>query len=211
MAVKNIMFDLGGVLVTLDLHRFIECFKEKGMPDVGDLIDPYEQKGFLQELETGKIDRESFRRKLSEYAGRELSDEDTTYILTGFTQDVPQYKLDYITELRKTYNVYVLSNTNPIVMDWFESDAFSPAGRPLSDYCEKVYTSFEIGVAKPDPDIFYYVEADARILPWETLFVDDGARNIETAAALGWHTLLVQNGEDWRNAVNETLRSLTQS
>jgi putative hydrolase of the HAD superfamily len=205
MAIKNVVFDLGGVIIDLDTQRAFRRFEEIGIGNARELLDPYEQKGIFLELENGTIDAESFRRKLSDYVGRELTGEDITYAWMGFMADVPQYKLDYLAELRKKYKVYILSNTNPVVMSWLKSGVFSPAGKPLAVYCDKVYTSFEIGLTKPDPRIFEFMLADAGITPAETLFVDDGERNIKTALSLGMYTCHPRNGEDWRPAVQKII------
>ena len=101
------------------------------------------------------------------------------YAWMGFIADVPQYKLDFLLELRKKYKVYLLSNTNPIVQSWARSEAFTPAGRPISAYFDKMYTSYEVGVTKPDAAIFDRMIENAPLIPAETLFVDDAKSNIE--------------------------------
>lgn len=207
MAIKNIVFDLGGVIAELDTQRPIDRFKEIGVADADKLLDPYEQKGVFLEFEQGKIDTETFRQRLSEHAGKELSLDDIYYGWMGFMLDVPQYKLDYILELRKTYNVYILSNTNPVIMRWAKSPVFSMAGRPLTDYCDKIYASFEIGLTKPDPQIFEYMFQDAGIKPEESLFIDDSKRNVEVGASLGMKTYQPTNEEDWREAVSTILKN----
>lgn len=205
MAIKDIVFDLGGVIIELDTQRPIDRFKEIGVSDADKLLDPYEQKGIFLALENGTIDLEGFRQQLSEHAGKDLSMDDIYYGWMGFMVDVPQEKLDYIQQLRKNYKVYILSNTNPVIMRWAKSAVFSPAGLPLTAYVDKIYASFEIGLTKPDRQIFDYMIRDAGIIPSETLFIDDGKRNIETALSLGFHTYQPANGEDWRGKIAEML------
>lgn len=204
-AIKNVVFDLGGVLISLDHQQALDRFKEIGVKDAGQLLDPYEQKGFFLELENGKIDAEMFRKKLCEHTGKQLTADQVLYAWLGFVSDVPQYKLDYLLELRKKYKVYLLSNTNPFIQSWARSENFSPAGRPITAYFDKIYASYKMGVTKPDAAIFEQMIQDASLLPAETLFVDDGKANIETAKRLGFHTYLPQNGEDWRPAVSALL------
>ncbi len=205
--IKNIVFDLGGVIMHLDHERAVRRFEELGVKDVRQLLDPYEQKGFFLEVEDGRLDAEGFRLKLSEHAGRCLSFEEIAWGWMGFVVEVPQYKLDYMLASREHYNIYILSNTNPYILDaWARTSAFSEAGRPLTDYCEKIYASYEMGVTKPDERIFTRMMADASLILEETLFVDDGRRNIETAAALGMHTCQPANMEDWRETVTQILQ-----
>jgi putative hydrolase of the HAD superfamily len=207
MEIKNIVFDMGGVIITLDAQRAVRRFEEIGLADIRRFLDPYEQKGFFLQLENGQLDAEGFRRELSAHAGKDIPQERVTYAWMGFMADVPQYKLDYLAALRQQYRVFVLSNTNPVVMPWLESSDFSADGKPLSAFCDKAYTSFQIGYTKPDRRIFEFMLTDAAITPSETLFVDDGERNIQAAAALGLHTCLVRNGEDWRPALKSSLIS----
>lgn len=191
----------------LDHERAVRRFEALGITDVRQLLDPYEQKGIFLEVENGTLDAEGFRRKLSEHAGRELSLEEVAYGWMGFIVDVPQYKLDYIEALRRQYPVYILSNTNPYILGmWARTPAFCEAGRPLSDYCEKIYASYEIGVTKPDRRFFDYMFTDSGMLPGETLFIDDSRHNVEVGASLGMTTYQPANMEDWRPAIDRLLR-----
>lgn len=203
--IKNIVFDLGGVLIDLDHIQAVRRFEEIGVDDAGELLDPYEQKGFFLELENGKIDTDTFCRKLREHTGKPLSYDEIRYAWMGFIADVPQYKLDFLLELRKKYKVYLLSNTNPIIQSWARSEAFTPAGRPISAYFDKMYTSYEVGVTKPDAAIFDRMIEDAPLIPSETLFVDDGASNIQVGQGLGFHTYRPENAEDWRKSILDLL------
>ena len=109
-------------------------------------------------------------------------------------------------KLREEYNVYLLSNTNPIIQEgWARTSEFTPAGRPIGAYFDKMYTSYEVGVTKPDPKIFEYMIRDSGLNPSETLFVDDGKSNIEIARQLGFETYQPENGEDWREPINRYL------
>ncbi|MDR1555939.1 MAG: HAD family phosphatase [Tannerellaceae bacterium] len=198
--IKNIVFDLGGVIIDLDLTRSIQRFEKLGLKQ-GEILDPYEQRGIFLELERGQIDLAEFCRILSRHAGRELSIKEVEHAWMGFIVDVPQYKLDYILALRKTHKVYLLSNTNSVIYDWAQTPAFSPAARPINCYFDAIYVSYKIGLTKPDPSIFEYMLNDSAILASETLFIDDGERNIAVARSLGMQTYQPRNGEDWREAV----------
>lgn len=205
MKIKNIVFDLGGVIAELDTQRPIDRFREIGVHDADKLLDPYEQKGLFLEFEQGKVDLPTFRQRLSEHAGKELSLDEIYYGWMGFILDVPQYKLDYILSLRKDYKIYILSNTNPVIMRWAKSPVFSMAGLPLTAYCDKIYASYEMGLTKPDKEIFEQMFRDSGMNPQETLFVDDSARNIEAGASFGMLTYQPRNEEDWREKVTEIL------
>lgn len=205
--IKNVVFDLGGVIIHLNRDRSVRRFEKIGVSDAEELIDPYEQKGIFLELENGKINLAEFNDKIREHAGKDIADEDIRQAWLGFIVEVPEEKLDYIAELRKDYNMYLLSNTNPAVQSWAQSSAFSKAGKPLNDYFDKMYLSYEMGVTKPDPSIFEQMVADSGMNPAETLFVDDGEANIVVAQRMGFHTYMPKNAEDWRNAITELLKN----
>lgn len=152
-------------------------------------------------MENGKIDTKTFDNLLRAHTGKALTKEEIQYAWMGFVSDIPQYKLDFLSELRKTHRVYLLSNTNPIIQSWARSSDFTPAGHPISDYFDKMYASYEIGLTNPDPAIFKWMMADAPLVPAETLFVDDGAANVRTARTLRFQTYQPRNWEDWREAV----------
>ena len=204
--IKNIVFDLGGVLIDLSHDQAVRRFEEIGVVDAAQLLDPYEQKGIFLEVENGMITADEYCQKLREHTGKDLSYEEIKHAWLGFIVDVPQYKFDHLLKLREHYNVYLLSNTNPIIQEgWARTDQFSAAGRPIGDYFDKMYTSYEVGVTKPDRKIFDYMIADSGLIPSETLFVDDAKSNVEVGRSLGFQTYQPANGEDWREAVDKIL------
>ena len=110
---------------------------------------------------------------------------------------MPQRNLEAILDLRaKGYKVCLLSNTNPFMMQWANHD-FDGQGHPIDYFFDAMYLSYECKVMKPRREIFDIMLRGQQSLPEETLFVDDGPRNVEAAAALGMHTLCPQNNEDW--------------
>ena len=104
----------------------------------------------------------------------------------GFFSGVDEHILTLLEELRHRYRLYVLSNTNPYVISWACSKQFSPAGKPLDAYFDKLYLSYEMGHTKPDERIFRHILSDAQLNAAETLFVDDGASNVQMGAEHGY-------------------------
>ena len=111
--IKNIVFDFGGVIADIDRDKAVQAFVKLGLKDAETRLDKYHQTGIFQDLEEGKLSADGFREKLGELCGRELSAEETRQAWLGFFTGVDVHKLDYILELRKSYRVYILSNTNP--------------------------------------------------------------------------------------------------
>jgi putative hydrolase of the HAD superfamily len=197
--IKNIVFDLGGVLITLDKDKAIRRFKEAGLDHAEELLDPYHQKGIFLELEEGKLSQEEFYEALRKEAGKYISNEMIDYGWFGFLKELPEYKLEMLEQLRgKGYKLYLLSNTNPVVMAWAFSPEFSSKGKSLDAYFDKLYLSYQIGCTKPAAKIFEVLINDSGITPSETLFIDDGSANIEMGKKLGMKTYQPLNGEDFR-------------
>lgn len=204
--IQNLIFDFGGVIAPISREKAVEAFKQLGLADADQRLDKYHQTGIFQELEEGKITADEFQTKLGALCGRTLSWEETRQAWMGFFTGVDVRLLDCLKELRKRYKLFVLSNTNPYVMDWACSPAFSSKGKPLTEYFNKLYLSYQIGITKPDRRIFDFLIADAGIDPAESLFVDDGAGNVQAAHALGFQTYCPRNGEDWRDALAALLQ-----
>ena len=186
----------------MDRDEPVRRLIEIGVKDADGLIDPYEQKGVFQDLETGKIGVEEFCRYLRKHTGKDLSYEDICWAWFGFIGGVPQYKLDYILKLREKYQVYLLSNTNQIHWDWTCIHLFPYRTFKVEDYFEKTYLSFEMKMAKPEPEIFKAIIEDAGIEPQETLFIDDSEMNCKAAQNLGISTYTAKEGEDWSHLFN---------
>lgn len=205
--IKNIVFDFGGVLFDLDYEGAIKTFKKIGLADAEQRLDRYHQRGVFELLECGRMAPDAFREELGRMCGRALTHDEVMSAWLGYVgAPVDEDKLATLDELRaRGYRTFLLSNTNPFVQSWAESPQFSKSGRPLSDYLEKCYCSFEVGIMKPDPAIFRYMLDDVGIAPEETLFLDDSPANIAAASDLGIQTLLVEKNGDWRPAVRAML------
>ena len=204
--IKNIVFDLGGVIMTLDPAEALRRFKALGLSDAERYLDSYTQSGIFGNLEEGKITAEDFRSKLSSLTGHELTFDECKHAWLGYRKDVPQRNLDLLKELRaKGYRLILLSNTNPFMMDWALSSDFDGKGSSLNDYFDALYLSYRLGIMKPAPDFFRQVLDNENILPEETLFVDDGPRNVEAAGKLGFMTMCPDNGSDWTGELRSLL------
>lgn len=204
--VKNIVFDLGGVIVTLDQPQAVRRFEELGVKNAAQLLDPYTQTGIFGDLEIGKIGTDTFRRELSKLAGRELTYQDCCYAWQGYVGEVPERNLVALDKLRREgYRLILLSNTNPFMMEFILSGRFDGKGRSLAQYVDTMYLSYQMKVMKPDETFFRRVLMSEKIIPSETLFVDDGPRNVAAASQIGIRTFCPENGSDWTNAIYDYL------
>ncbi|MDR0758291.1 MAG: HAD family phosphatase [Tannerella sp.] len=204
--IKNIVFDMGGVLVDVHRDRAVRRFQAIGVTDAEQLIDSCHHRGIFLDIESGAIDSDTFCRLLCAHAGKEIAREAIEQAWQSIVDPPESYKLDCLLALRKRYRTFVLSNNNPFLIDrWARTDSFSPAGRPITDYVDKVYVSYEMKCVKPDIEIFRMMVKDSGIVPAETLFLDDSPDNIRSAAEAGLRTYPVRNGEDWRTALEGIL------
>ena len=200
--IKNLLIDLGGVLINLDRQRCIEHFQKLGLQNVDALLDIQNQDGLLMQQEKGLITPAEFRDGVRQMIGKAVSDTQIDAAWNSFLVDIPTQKLDLLLKLREKYVVYLLSNTNQIHWEWTCAHLFPYRTFKVEDYFEKTYLSFEMKMAKPEPEIFKAIIEDAGIEPKETLFIDDSEMNCKTAQNLGISTYTAKAGEDWSHLFN---------
>lgn len=194
--IRNIYFDMGGVVFRQDTEEAFERFRSLGIdPDY--YMGAYGQKDFFLDLETGRIDADTFCRRLSAAANRDVSWAQAQHCWLGFIKDVPVERLHTLEMLKQKYHIGLLSNTNPFIMSFTRSDRFSPDGKGIGDYFNVLHCSYEMGVCKPDPEIFLAALREDGFTPEETIFVDDSSKNIEAARKLGFVGVHVPENQDW--------------
>ena len=193
--IKNIFFDLGGVLVNLDREKCLNEFQKIGVRKVEEQIENSFTRGLFRQLEVGTITPEEFRNEIRQMTDKQVTDSEIDYAWNSFLLYIPCSKLELLLRLRKNYRVFMLSNTNKIHFDYMVSNHFkAKPGFSIDDYFEKCYLSYELHLSKPDKAIFEAIIKDSGALPQESLFLDDNRQNVEAARELGIRSLLV--GED---------------
>ena len=196
--IKNLIIDFGGVIINLTRNRCIEAFESLGVKDIREqIVNNYQHKDLFMQVEIGSITSVGFRDGIRRLSGQALTDEQIDAAWIAMLDDVPDYKLNLLLDLRKHYNTMLLSNTNEIHWEWSERTCFSYKGHHVSDFFNRIYLSYKLHMLKPNADIFEYVLQDAGIKPEETLFIDDATPNCRTAESLGLHTYTPEPREDW--------------
>lgn len=197
---------MGGVIFRQDSEEAFRRFREAGL-DPEKYMGAFGQKEFFLDVENGKIDADTFCRKMAEASGREhVSWEEAQHCWLGFLKDVPVERLHYLLELKKHYHVCLLSNTNPFMMSFTRSSKFSSDGKPISFYFDTLFCSYEMKAYKPDSEIFIKALDTDKMIAGETLFLDDSMKNIVAAQRLGIQTLYVKTNEDWRDRLTLVLQ-----
>jgi putative hydrolase of the HAD superfamily len=196
MAIKNIIFDFGGVILDIDYLKTKEAFQTLGLSQEQLVYTQKNQSDWFSRIETGQISEQRFLNGLLEFLPPNTK---TNVVVEAWNALLGNYKSErllFLLETKTKYRSFLLSNTNVIHERWFTQKLRKEYGTQLSDYFEKVYYSHELGMRKPNKEIFEFVLQDNKLLPNETIFIDDSIQHIETAKQLGIQTLhLKQNQE----------------
>ncbi len=192
---KNIIFDLGNVVVDINLNNCVEAFKKLGYKGEGNFLNTYKQTGVFGDLEVGKIGREEFTANIKNLLNPEVTDKEIIAAWNAIILDYKAERIEAILELKKTYNVYLLSNTNEIHIDFCGNKV--PHVGSLDNLFHKTYYSHEMGKAKPNKDIFEELLEDAGIKANETVFFDDSSANVAAAQELGIDSYVIEYPDQW--------------
>lgn len=202
--IKNLLFDLGGVIMDLDRERCVRAFKDLGMKDPDSFLGLYGQQGDFLALEAGEIDADEFHRRVRPLFGdRQVSDAEIDEAFCEFLVGIPVERLRALRELRRDSRVLLLSNTNPIMMHSKIAECFRIEGLEMADYFDGIFTSYEARCCKPGKAIFDYAAHRGNMLPAETLFFDDSQSNVDAARSFGFHAVLVRPGDEFADLLRD--------
>ena len=233
--IQNLIFDLGGVLLNIDLPHCMNSVKALGVdfdrlsahPAFASV--PTSQKpavmgegvvatGAVHLYQVGEISTEQFIGGI-----QQLCRQGTTYqqVLDAWNTcciNIPQYRLDKILQLRQQgYHIYMLSNTNDAHWQYIMQECFG-GQEQVGKYFDKTFLSQEMHLAKPNDDIYLAMLQEIGAEPADCLFIDDSTPNLQAAAALGFHTLhadvsKTQNGKviappavEWKDQIDRLLQ-----
>lgn len=189
--IKNILFDLGGVIMDIRRDNCVEAFKKLGMADPGQFLGDYAQKGPFQGVEDGSVSASQFRDEIRKLIPARLSDEEIDDAFSQFLIGIPTHRLGELERLHESYRLLMLSNTNPIMWNGKIDSEFRKAGHDVGHYFDGIALSYEAKAMKPDLRIFRYAIEKLKMDPNETIFLDDSQTNLDAAARLGFKTLLI--------------------
>lgn len=193
---KNIIFDLGGVILNIDFSRSIEAFRKLGIANIDEIFSGYSQSNFFDSFDKGFVSDDDFISELKKYIPSQVSDHQVYEAWNSMILDFPAERIELLQKLKKNYRLFLLSNTNSIHFPVYNNQLKKIYEiSDLSELFENTYYSFRIGMRKPDAEIFKLVINENKLKPEETLFVDDSPLNTEVAEKLGINTL-VYNPEE---------------
>ncbi|HEX7585451.1 MAG TPA: HAD family phosphatase [Prolixibacteraceae bacterium] len=193
--IKNIIFDLGGVLLNIDPKKTIEAFGQLGMPQlIGDKGLSYDHDIFYL-MEQGQITPDEFRNGVRKLLLRDFTDHQIDDAWTAMLLDFPGIRVELVKNLRKEFNIYLFSNTNAIHVAKYQANFRNQHGFEVSSLFEKAFHSNEIGYRKPTPESFQEIIRLSGIIPEESLFIDDSLQNVEAAIATGLKGFWLEPGQ----------------
>jgi glucose-1-phosphatase len=186
---KNILFDLGGVILDINVQATLKKFYDLGFPAI--LMEyPHSMKTDLFfKYQTGQLTTVQFRNEIRKLAGVEMTDKAFDDAWNAMLVRIPRKRTDLISVLSKRYNLYMLSNTSELHVRVFEKMYQDTSGESMHDVFKKIYYSHEIGWHKPDYQAWEYVINDAGIKAGETLFLDDDIHNIKASQEMGFQAI----------------------
>jgi glucose-1-phosphatase len=199
--IKNIIFDFGGVICDLDISRSVEKFKEFGPPKAAFSGNQEEQDRQFEQLvdtyETGLITTQQFREAIRNHYRVPPSDPAIDSAWNALLMGIPERRIRLLEELRKSFRIFLLSNSNEIHYTRYREDLQVQFGyRDFNEIFEKAYFSYLLHLRKPSPAIFLRVINENSLIPAETMFIDDTLVHVETARKIGINGWQLLAGQD---------------
>ena len=197
LGIDAIIFDLGGVILNLDYHLTIRAFEKLGMKDSSELFSQKAQSGFFDDFETGKIGAQAFRKEVRKVLHSSVTDSEIDKAWNAMLLDFPQSRFEFLKSISSKKRSFLLSNTNETHMAWFKKYVNELFGENVFfNLFEEAYLSNEMGMRKPNVEIFEHVISQNQLDPKTTLFIDDSEQHLRGAKLAGLQTHWLQPNEE---------------
>jgi len=184
--IETIIFDFGDVFINLDKQATPLGLKKLGLEKWSAQID-----SLNFNFEKGLISKIDFLDGLNNLVPN-ANQKEVLDAWNGVLLDFPMYRLEFLEKISKKYQLFLLSNTDSIHINHFKERNGDDFYNRFYNCFEKVYFSYDLGMRKPDVEIYNFVINENNLIPEKTLFVDDNFDNIEGAKKTGlqvWHLL----------------------
>ena len=188
--INAIIFDFGDIFINLNKQASIDSFKKLG------LDAPNEELLHLNDLfEKGKISELEFIQGFQKYLPN-ADIHDIRKAWNSIIGEFPLYRLEFLQMLTGKYRLFLLTNTDAIHINRFEHMVGISFFSDFYQCFEKVYYSYEMGMRKPQPEIYTRILKQHDLSPSNTLFIDDKKENTDAAAQLGINVWNLHVGEE---------------
>jgi len=194
--IKNIIFDLGGVILPIDISRTTDTFRKLGIGNIDKLFAHGHADSFFKDYEEGKLDDQQFIDQIKKMIKNPVEDKVVIKAWNALLMDFPAERINFLNTLKLKYRIFLFSNTNGI-----HHKAFLKKYQLISDnenfdnLFEKAWYSHLIKMRKPDVRAFEFVINEGKIDAGETLFIDDALTNVEGAIQAGLQGVHLQPGK----------------
>ena len=184
---KVIIFDLGAVILNINYQNTIDEFTKLGVKNASSFYSKKVQTDLFNQIETGKITAEKFLTELQKETNNATISQ-VKYAWNSMLLDLPNERLELIKALKSKYRIYLLSNTNNIHIDAFKKQLGNAKWEDFCNLFDKMYLSHEVGLRKPNAEIFKHILTEQKLKAEEVFFIDDSPQHIEGAKKLGIKT-----------------------
>lgn len=204
--IKNIIFDLGGVIINLDTAATIKAFVDLGINDFENIYSQLSQTNLFDQFDKGLITENYFFNSIKNQFDLKKPLHDLEKAWNAMLLDFPKQRLDNLKKYKESHRTFLLSNTNETHIREFHRTLHQNYGmRDLDQFFEKVYFSCRVNMRKPDKEIFELVLKQNHLDPAETLFIDDTIHHVEGAKRVGIHSVLIKTGEEFDEVLKRLL------
>lgn len=195
--IKNIIFDLGGVIINLNIPKTISEFNSLSNQAFEDLYTQAQQTHLFDLFDKGLISEHDFFNQLNISLKTKASTEQLLYAWNAMLLDFPEHRLNMLLALKTKYRIFLLSNTNETHIKALEQILKNEHGYTnLDSFFEKTYYSCRIGMRKPNTDIFEFVLNENNLNPTETIFIDDSIQHVNGAKQANINSYLLEKDKD---------------
>jgi putative hydrolase of the HAD superfamily len=196
--ISAIVFDFGGVILDVDLSKTVRAFERLGVKNLSAAETQVGSGTFFEDNERGDFSRAEFWQKLRERAP-ELSSRSDAELHAAWDEllgDFIPERIELLRKLRTNYRTFLLSNTNSAHRETILRRFSEQIGGDMNALFEQAFYSDLLRLVKPDHEIFEKAEMLAGLVPTETLFIDDNAKNVAAARECGWHAYHLVPGKE---------------
>lgn len=207
--IKNIILDLGGVIINLDIPKTISAFNLIAPSNFETIYTQLQQTPLFDEFDKGLISEKDFFKGLNKALQVNCTQQQLINAWNAMLLDFPQHRLDLLKKLKTNYRLFLLSNTNETHVTEFEKQLQQVNGyQNLEPFFEKVYYSCRMGMRKPDVEIFEQVLKENNLNASETVFIDDTIHHVNGALNAGINAYLLSKNKELEDLLKELLLSV---
>ncbi|MBL0134962.1 MAG: HAD family phosphatase [Chitinophagaceae bacterium] len=194
--IKNIIFDLGGVLLNLDLAKTRQEFFDLGLTQIDELFRIGHAASFFKQYEIGAISDQEFVDEIKKELKVSVPDQQIVHAWNAMLLDFPSKRVEWLKKQRQQFRIFLFSNTNALHLIEFRKSFREAHGFEIDELFEKAYYSHEAQIRKPDAGAYQLVIDENGLEAAHTLFIDDALINVEAALSVGLQAFHLKPGEE---------------